>query len=212
MGSPAGADSPVTTDSATGELAACLPAEGTEAEIVAPDAPPRYLELGRRVEEAVAAHPEEMVAALEQAGDQPVPYATWMGLTEAEYEELQELSEDAHEWGLIAVGREPLSVTVEGATAEFEAAGEFFAPLDGVQVDIGARTATIGSHTLTAAPFEADGGAAGALSGWEWTADADAVYLLVAAIEGTQDCFLQFRDGVARPGLPSTVEARYPRR
>lgn len=216
---PGTSEGPASTESASegttdiagapAQITRCLPASGTEAELVVPDAPPRVLQLQSKLTKAIRANPEKLQQLLAEHPQEALPYREWMGVTRKEYRDLRRLSDQAHTWGLRAIATQEIGAKVTGSEAVFAAGGNL-QPLDGVTIDMEAMTVDTPAGTMEEPDrLTSTSGAAGPLDGFHWSRDADAVTFDIALVKGTDQCFLQYGPGQVT-AMGSTLSLRYP--
>jgi hypothetical protein len=117
-----------------------LPTGAVEVTILELAAPPRYVELARRFQAALDAHPDWLQGYLRdhQQSGQPLPWHANFGLTEQEYAELRSL---AGEIRLRPAGRATIEITREAQLVTFDAP-EALGSLNDISLDLAQRKVT----------------------------------------------------------------------
>lgn len=187
----------------------CLPEEDGRAEVVVPDAPPRFIELSTKLQEGMDAHPEEAVAAIEAAGDGPLAYADWMGVTKAEYDEYLAIGETAPSWGYLVAATPSFGAQLHDGAATLQSDDALLASLDGATVHRETLDAEVDGVRLGLPERqETPGGIFPPSTGWAWVVPGVSTSLKVYRADTEPLCLLQLSH-IDAEGQTHSIDLRY---
>lgn len=192
------------------EVEKLLPSGKCNVDIMGVVCPKRFLELGEKLQSAVATNKDWWLDYIKRTAreGQPLPYSPKFGLTKKEYEEYLSLGEKRT---LGKAGSGILLVKTNSSGFEFDGGSEL-ADLTGIKIDLKELTiltpfAALKNPTQKESP---DGPALGAYSGYEWSfeqgdlekGDVTTATFLLGKQKKSGRFFIYYKGGVMKANNP----------